>query len=77
MNSLGFKRAEPAAVWGPIVVSLPPYALNVTVAPVAVKVNVAVPVCAPWAAVAVTAHVPAADAVSDVPDTLHPVVAVE
>ena len=43
----------------------------------AVKVNLAVPVCVPWPAVAVTAHVPAADAVSDVPDTLHPVVAVE
>ncbi|MCX6414966.1 MAG: hypothetical protein NTU77_10260 [Actinobacteria bacterium] len=39
----------------------------------AVKV-VAVPVCAPW--VAVTAHVPAAVAVSDVPDTRHPVLVV-
>ena len=45
-----------------------------------VNVNVAVPVCVPWVAVtwvAVTVHVPAAVAVSDVPDTRHtvPVVA--
>ena len=37
----------------------------------AVKVNEAVPVCAPW--VAVTTHVPAAVAVSDESVTLHPV----
>jgi hypothetical protein len=40
----------------------------------AVKVNEAVPVCAPW--VAVTTHVPAVVAVSDESVTLHPALAV-
>ena len=40
----------------------------------AVKVNEAVPVCAPW--VAVTTHVPAAVAVSDDALTAHPSVVV-
>ena len=40
----------------------------------AVKVNVALPVCVPL--VAVTVHVPAEVAVSDVPVTRHPVLVV-
>jgi hypothetical protein len=68
---LALSGVEPPAVWGPIV-PYPPYELNVTVT--AVKVNVAVPVCVPL--VAVTAHVPAAVAVSDVPVTAQSVLVV-
>jgi hypothetical protein len=51
----------------------PPFALNVTVAAVKVTVAVAVSV----RKVAVTTHFPAAVAVSDLADTVHPLLVVE